>query len=204
MLKIIILKLMKYIILSLIGVIGFTMSLDAQCSVSVKDSLLPNYDFSLTAVNPTGVAPFTYVWSIKDGNGAPVSYSLNTAGDSVLVDAYILQNSYGCIIYQLCVTDDANCTTCSTDTAIVNVPFPCYSQSTSIITGINQVSVTLNSNIPPFLMVSQTITWTNGNGQNESVPYMGAGTVIDYIPGTSNTSNKFLCCVMNNGRKKNC
>jgi hypothetical protein len=189
---------MKKIIFILIGFIGFTMNLDAQCSVSVKDSLLANYDYFLTAINPTGVAPFTYTWTIKDGNGAPVPYTVNTAGDSVLIDAFTVQNNYGCLIYQLCVTDDASCNTCIADTAILNVPFPCYSQFTSTITGVNQVSITLSSNIPPFIMLSQMITWTDGDGQSQSVPYMGPGTTINYVPASPSTSDKFLCCVINN------
>lgn len=187
---------MKKLLLGISLALGcFSLSY-AQCSVEVNDSLLSTYDYILNADNETGTGPFTYSWTVTDGNGIPVPYTVSTGGDSVTIDAATLQNNYGCVIYQLCMTDMVGCTTCSSDTAALQVPFPCFSQFTSSIVGQNQVSITLNSSIPPFLIVNQLVTWTDGNGQGQGIPYMGPGTIVTYTPGASNPSNKFFCCVM--------
>jgi hypothetical protein len=187
---------MKKLLLSVSLTLGFLSLSHAQCSVEVNDSLLSTYDYILNADNETGTGPFTYSWTVTDGNGVPVSYTSNPGGDSITIDAATLQNNYGCVIYQLCMTDMLGCTTCSSDTAALQVPFPCYSQFTSSIVGPNQVSITLNSSLPPFLITNQFVYWTDGNGQGQGIPYTGPGTIINYTPGASNTSNKFFCCVM--------
>ncbi len=188
---------MKKLLLSIALSLGAVSISQAQCSVEVNDSLLANYDYVLNAFNQTGTGPFVYNWTVTDGNGMPITYTSSTGSDSITIDAATLQNSYGCIIYQLCMTDMMGCTTCAGDTAMVTVPFPCYSQFSSSITGQNQVSITLNSSIPPFMITSQYVTWTDGNGQGQGVPYMGPGTIVNYVPG-SNQSNKFFCCILTN------
>lgn len=190
---------MKKILLTLLGILGFTLSMNAQCSVSVDDSLLANYDLSLAAINPVGTAPFTYTWTITDGNGMTIPFTTNIAGDSALINSSILVNSYGCIIYSLCMTDAASCTTCIADTANANLgSLQCYSQFTSNIIAPNQVSVTVTSTIPPYIILNQFITWTDGNGVGQGAPYTGPNTIINYVPGPANTDVKFFCCVMTN------
>lgn len=187
---------MKKLLLSIsltLGVISFS---NAQCSVQVNDSLLSSYDYILNAINATGTAPFVYSWTVTDGNGIPVPFTTHPGGDSITIDAVTLQTNYGCVIYQLCMTDLNNCTTCSSDTATLQVPYPCYSQFNSSIIGPNQVSLTLVSSIPQWMISNQFVTWTDGNGQGQGIPYMGPGTILTYTPGTSNPSNKFFCCIM--------
>jgi hypothetical protein len=187
---------MKKLLLCVSLTLGFFSISHAQCSVEVNDSLLSTYDYILNADNETGTGPFTYSWTVTDGNGVPISYTSSPGGDSITIDAMTLQNNYGCVIYQLCMTDMLGCTTCSSDTAAMQVPFPCYSQFTSSIVGQNQVSITLNSSMPPFLITNQFAYWTDGNGQGQGIPYTGPGTIINYTPGASNPSNKFFCCIM--------
>lgn len=189
---------MKNLLLSISLLLGITSAANAQCSVQVNDSLLSTYDYILNAVNATGTAPFVYNWTVTDGNGMPVPFTSNSTGDSITIDAMTLQNNYGCVIYQLCMTDANNCTTCASDTAALQIPFQCYSAFSSTITGTNQVSITLNSTIPPYLILNQMVIWTDGNGQGQGMPYMGPGTVVTYTPGPSNPSDKFFCCVMTN------
>lgn len=189
---------MKNLLLSISLLLGITSIANAQCSVQVNDSLLSNYDYILNATNATGTAPFVYSWTVTDGNGIPVLFTSNSAGDSITIDAMTLQNNYGCVIYQLCMTDANNCTTCASDTAALQVPFQCYSAFSSTIIGTNQVSLTLNSTIPPYLILNQMVMWTDGNGQGQGMPYMGPGTIVTYTPGPSNPSTKFLCCIMTN------
>ena len=126
---------MKKLLLGVSLTLGFWSLSHAQCSVEVNDSLLSTYDYILNADNETGTGPFTYSWTVTDGNGIPVPYTVNPGGDSVTIDAATLQNNYGCVIYQLCMTDMVGCTTCSSDTAALQVPFPCFSQFTSSIVG---------------------------------------------------------------------
>jgi hypothetical protein len=195
---------MKKLLLSIsltLGVLSFS---HAQCSVEVNDSLMSNYDYILNAVNITGTGPFVFSWTVTDGNGMSVPYTTHPGGDSITIDAATLQNNYGCVIYQLCMTDMLGCTTCASDTAMVNVPFPCYSQFVSSIVGPNQVSITLNSSMPPFMIMNQMIMWTDGNGQAQGMPYMGPGTVLTYTPGASNPSDKFFCCILTNTPNGGC
>lgn len=188
---------MKTLLLSISLMLGITSTANAQCSVQVNDSLLSNFDYVLNAVNPTGTAPFTYNWTVTNGVGMPIQVTYNMGGDSLTIDAFTLQNSYGCIIYQLCMTDANGCTTCTGDTSISQIPYPCYSAFNSSITGPNQVSVdhVFSMPMPQFMIMSQFLTWTDGNGQNQTMPFVGP-TIIDYTPGPSNTSNKFFCCVV--------
>lgn len=187
---------MKKLLLSISLSLGFISLSHAQCSVQVNDSLLSSYDYVLNAINATGTAPFVYSWTVTDGNGIPVPFTTHPGGDSITIDAATLQNNYGCVIYQLCMTDANNCTTCSSDTAALQVPYPCYSQFNSSIIGPNQVSLTLVSSMPQWMISNQFVTWTDGNGQGQGMPYMGPGTVLTYTPGASNPSNKFFCCIM--------
>lgn len=177
--------------------LGIASITHAQCSVQVNDSLLSNFDYVLNAVNPTGTAPFTYNWTVTNGVGMPIQVTYNMGGDSLTIDAFTLQNNYGCIIYQLCMTDANGCTTCTGDTSISQIPYPCYSAFNSSITGPNQVSVdhVFSMPMPQFMIMSQFLTWTDGNGQSQTMPFVGP-TIIDYTPGPSNTSNKFFCCVV--------
>lgn len=188
---------MKNLLLSISLILGITSITHAQCSVQVNDSLLSNYDYVLNAVNPTGTAPFSYNWTVTNGIGMPIQVTFNMAGDSIIIDAMTLQNSYGCIIYQLCMTDANGCTTCTGDTSIAQIPYPCYSAFSSSIVGPNQVSIDhmFSMPMPQFMIMGQFLTWTDGNGQNQTMPFAGP-TVIDYTPGPSNTSNKFFCCIM--------
>lgn len=190
---------MKILLQTIFGLMLSATVAKAQCSIQVNDSLLTNYDYVLNAYNPVGQAPFQYNWTVTDGNGMSIPFTPNAAGDSIVIDQQVLMNAYGCIIYQLCMTDDLNCTNClPVDTNAVQVPFNCFSQFSSSIVGPNQVSVTLNNNIPPFLILQQFMTWTDGNGMSQGMPYLGPGTVIDYTPGSSNTSNQFFLCMMTN------
>ncbi|WP_343634630.1 T9SS type A sorting domain-containing protein [Fluviicola sp.] len=188
---------MKNLLLSISLLLGINSALNAQCSVQVNDSLLSNYDYVLNAVNPTGTAPFTYNWTVTNGVGMPIQVTYNMGGDSLTIDAFTLQNSYGCIIYQLCMTDANGCTTCTGDTSISQIPYPCPSAFTSSIVGPNQVSIDhmFAMPMPQFMILNQFLTWTDGNGQTQTMPFTGP-TVIDYTPGPSNNSNKFFCCVM--------
>ncbi|WP_430405045.1 T9SS type A sorting domain-containing protein [Fluviicola sp.] len=195
---------MKKLLLSIALTLGGFSFSHAQCSVQVNDSLLSTYDYILNAVNATGSAPFVYSWTVTDGNGIPVPYTTSSGGDSVTIDAATLQNNYGCVIYQLCISDMLGCTSCSSDTAMVQVPFPCYSAFNSSIVGPNQVSITLNSSMPPFMIMNQLIMWTDGTGQGQSSPYMGPGTLVTYTPGASNSSNKFFCCILTNTPNGGC
>lgn len=189
---------MKKLLLGVSLSLGFMASSNAQCSIEVNDSLMSNYDYILNAVNATGTAPFVYNWTVTDGNGIPVPFTTSSGGDSITIDAMTLQNNYGCVIYQLCMTDNNNCTTCASDTAALQVPFNCYSAFSSSIVGQNQVSITLNSSMPPYLIMNQMVMWTDGNGQGQGTPYMGPGTIVTYTPGPSNPSNKFFCCILTN------
>lgn len=195
---------MKKLLLGVSLALGCATFSHAQCSVEVNDSLMSNYDYILNAVNITGTGPFVYNWTVTDGNGMPVSFTTSAGGDSILIDAVTLQNNYGCVIYQLCITDMNNCTTCASDTAALQVPFNCYSAFSSSIVGQNQVSITLNSTMPPFLIVNQMIMWTDGNGQGQGTPYIGPGTMVTYTPGPSNPSNKFFCCILTNTTNGGC
>lgn len=189
---------MKKLLLSVSLALGFMASSHAQCSVEVNDSLMSNYDYILNATNQTGAAPFVYNWTVTDGNGVAIPFTTSSGGDSITIDAMTLQNNYGCVIYQLCMTDINNCTTCASDTAALQVPFNCYSAFTSSIVGQNQVSITLNSSMPPYLIMNQMVMWTDGNGQGQGTPYTGPGTIVTYTPGPSNPSNKFFCCILTN------
>jgi hypothetical protein len=190
---------MKLLLLTSFSVLFAIKSLYSQCSVQVNDSLYSNYNYVLNAINVTGQAPFQFNWTVTDGNGMNVPYTTNLLGDSLTIDAQTIQNSYGCIIYQLCMTDALNCTTCTQgDTSALQVPFNCFSAFSSSIIGSNQVAVTLNNNIPPFLIMQQFLTWTDGQGQGQGMPYMGPGTIVNYTPGPSNTSDQFFLCMMTN------
>ncbi len=195
---------MKKLLLGVSLTLGFMASSHAQCSVEVNDSLMSNYDYILNATNETGTAPFVYNWTVTDGNGVAIPFTTSSGGDSITIDAMTLQNNYGCVIYQLCMTDINNCTTCASDTAALQVPFNCYSAFTSSIVGQNQVSITLNSSMPPYLIVNQMVMWTDGNGQGQGTPYMGPGTIVTYTPGPSNPSNKFFCCILTNMTNGGC
>jgi hypothetical protein len=168
----------------------------SACSVNVNDSLLTNYNLVLNAINVTGQAPFQFNWTVKDGNGVNLPFTQNTYGDSITINAIDIQNAYGCVVYQLCVTDALGCMTCAADTNLYQVPFACYSAFSSSILGSNQISITVNNNIPPFLIQQQMMNWTDGNGQGQSAPYLGAGSIITYTPGPQNTSSQFYLCVM--------
>lgn len=187
---------MKKLLFSIVLALGTISFSNAQCNVEVNDSLLANYDYVMNAINATGNAPFMYNWTVTDGNGMPIPYITSSGSDSITIQAETLQNSYGCIIYQLCMTDMMGCSTCVGDTAMIQIPFPCYSQFNSSIVGANQVSITMNSNMPSYIITSQFVTWTDGNGQAQGTPYMGPGTIVNYTPGPQNTTNKFFCCVL--------
>lgn len=190
---------MKLLFLTAFSVIFSFKSLYSQCSVQVNDSLYSNYDYVLNAVNVVGQAPFQFNWTVTDGNGMTVPFTTNLLGDSLTIDAQTIQNSYGCIIYQLCMTDALSCTTCTQgDTSELQVPFNCYSSFSSSIVGSNQVAVTMNSNIPPFLIMQQFLTWTDGQGAGQGMPYMGPGTVVSYTAGPNNPSDQFFLCMMTN------
>ncbi|HRP54038.1 MAG TPA: T9SS type A sorting domain-containing protein [Fluviicola sp.] len=189
---------MKTLLLSitlLIGISNFS-SVFAQCSVSVKDSLHANGDFILNAKDPIGTPPFTYTWTIVDGNAQPLPHWESMDHDSVIIDMVTLQNAYGCVSYKPCMTDGIGCQTCAQDTALVNVNFPCFSQYVTSIVGPNQVSISLVNNMPPFLIVNQMVTWTDGDNANQAAPYMGPVTTITYNPGPNPTTDKFNVCVM--------
>jgi hypothetical protein len=168
-----------------------------QCSVSINDSLYLDYSYVLNATNVVGQAPFQYNWTVTDGNGIPLQFIQNQEGDSITITPQTIQTAYGCVIYQLCLTDALNCTTCTQpDTSGLQVPFYCYSAFNSTMVGPNQIAITMNNNIPPFLIVQQFMQWTDGNGQGQGMPYMGPGTILTYTPGPQNTNDKFYLCVM--------
>jgi hypothetical protein len=190
---------MKLLLLTSISLLFTSKALFGQCSVQLNDSLYANYSYVLNAINATGQAPFQFNWTITDGNGMMIPYTQNSAGDSVTIDSQTIMNSYGCIIYQLCMTDALNCTTCTqADTSGLQVPFNCYSQFSTSIVGPNTVAVSLMNNIPPFLIQQQFMSWTDGNGQGQGMPYMGPGTQLTYTPGVNNPSNQFFLCIMTN------
>lgn len=186
---------MKKLLLSTSLTLGFFSLSHAQCSIEANDSLLTSYNYIVNAVNPTGTAPFTYHWTVTDGNGLSIPYTTNAGGDSITIDAMTLQNNYGCVIYQLCMTDADSCTTCAIDTSALQVPFQCYSQFVTTIVGPNQVSLMLLSTMPHFLIMSQMILWTDGTGQGQIYPYAGSAEVITYNPGPAESGDKFFVCM---------
>lgn len=184
-------------LLLIIGLFIVSTSANSQCSVSINDSLLTDYTYILNATNIVGQGPFQFNWTVTDGNGVPIPFTQNTVGDSVIIASQTVQDAYGCIIYHLCMVDDTNCTSCpQADTSSLQVPFGCYSAFTTNSLGFNQYAITINSNIPPFIILTQFLQWTNGDGQAQGAPYTGAGTQITYLPGAQNTSNKFLLCLV--------
>lgn len=184
-------------LLLLISAISLSISSTfAQCSVTVNDSLYLDYSYVLNATNVVGQAPFQFNWTVTDGNGVPVQYTQNPTGDSITIPAQIVQNAYGCIVYELCMTDALMCTTCSGDTSELQVTFPCYSAFNSSMVGPNQIAITVYNDIPPFILLQQFMQWTDGDGQSQGMPYSGPGTVMTYTPGSQNPSDKFLLCVM--------
>jgi hypothetical protein len=168
-----------------------------QCSVAVNDSLYQNFDYVLNATDVVGQAPFQFNWTVTDGNGVPLQFIQNNTGDSITIPAQTIQSAYGCVIYQLCMTDALMCTTCTAaDTSGLQVPFNCFSAFSSSMVGPNQIAITMNNDIPPFLIVQQFMQWTDGDGQSQGMPYMGPGTVITYTPGPQNTNDMFYLCTM--------
>lgn len=168
-----------------------------QCSVTINDSLYLDYSYVLNATNVVGQAPFQYNWTVTDGNGIPLQFIQNSTGDSITITPQTIQGAYGCVIYQLCMTDALNCTTCTQpDTSGLQVPFNCYSAFNSTMVGPNQFAISVFNDIPPFLIVTQFMQWTDGDGQGQGMPYMGPATVLTYTPGPQNTNDKFYLCVM--------
>jgi hypothetical protein len=184
------------LLLFISGMLLGSASIFGQCSVTVNDSLYIDYSYVLNATNQVGQAPYQYTWTVTDGNGIPLQYVQNSSGDSITIASQTVQGAYGCIIYQLCMTDAVNCTTCSGDTSELQVPFACYSAFESEMVGPNQIAITMYNDIPPFLIQQQFMQWTDGNGDGQGMPYMGPGTVLTYTPGPQNLNDKFLLCVM--------
>ena len=184
------------LLLFISGMLLGSTSIFGQCSVTVNDSLYIDYSYVLNATNQVGQAPYQYTWTVTDGNGIPLQYLQNSTGDSITIASQTVQGAYGCIIYQLCMTDAVNCTTCSGDTSELQVPFACYSAFESEMIGPNQIAITMYNDIPPFLIQQQFMQWTDGNGDGQGMPYMGPGTVLTYTPGPQNLNDKFLLCVM--------
>lgn len=173
-----------------------SLTIFGQCSVAVNDSLYANNNYVLNAIDQVGQAPFQYSWTVTDGNGEPVQYIQNITGDSITIPAAVISSAYGCVIYQLCMTDALNCTTCVSDTGTVQVPFGCFSAFSSEMVGPNQIAIFVENDIPPFLVVAQFMQWTDGNGDPQGMPYMGPGTILQYTAGPQNTQNTFTLCVM--------
>ncbi len=192
---------MKKLLLS-ISLIAINLLSNAQpCSVSVNDSLYtPSFNYSLNATNTVGIPPFLYTWTVSSSTGMPITpIYTSPAGDSILISQQDLANSYGCVIYQLCMTDGTGCTTCAADTGLTNgVPFNCFSQFQSSITGPNQITAQLTNNVPPFLIAGGVqFQWTNGDGTPGNTFTPNNNPVqINYIPGAQNTSNKFFVCAL--------
>ncbi|MBW7867244.1 MAG: T9SS type A sorting domain-containing protein [Brumimicrobium sp.] len=176
----------------------FSFQAKSQCHVVVTDSLTPNYDFMLWADSIQGTAPFTFNWTVTDGNFNPIPFSfLNNDHDTIVIDNQVLVNSYGCIFFGLCMTDAASCNTCfDSDTIIQGLNLICFSDFDAYLVQENQISIELIQNdIPPFLINLQMIEWYDGDGTFQASPYLGGPTVITYTPGSSNSTDEFSVCV---------
>ncbi|MFN8322738.1 MAG: T9SS type A sorting domain-containing protein [Chitinophagales bacterium] len=158
----------------------------AQCSVTVSDSLMPNFDLQLTGTPTSGIPPFTYSWTISgsvSGQIIPIDTSLT--GDTVLISSNDLFSNYGCIIITLCIQDSSGCSNCMSDTANTNAII-CYSSFNWQETQPGEIMIALNNPVPDFMGFT-IVTWTDSVG-NQSAPLMGGMSMLYYTPTTYSAS----------------
>jgi hypothetical protein len=158
----------------------------SQCSVVVQDTLLPGFNLQLTATPLSGVAPFTYTWTIQGGQGGNITpiYS-STTGDTVLVDASDLFANYGCVLISVCMQDSTGCTNCISDTAYTNA-IVCYSAFDTAETQPGQLMIMLPNFVPQHVGFT-LITWEE-NGQQQSAPLVNGIGFLNYNPSVYNAS----------------
>lgn len=167
--------------------VGLVRNTQAQCSVSVSDTLLPNFDLQLTATPSSGVAPFTFTWTIQGSTaGNPITPThTSTAGDTVLISANDLFANYGCLFITLCMQDSTGCNTCIMDTANTTA-IVCYSAFGWQETQPGEMMITLPNPVPQFMGFT-IITWTDSIG-NQSTMLQGGMAMFHYTPVTYNAN----------------
>lgn len=158
---------------------------NAQCSVSITDSLYNDMSLHLTATPTSGVSPFTYTWTITGSTtGSPITPAHTSAGgDTVIISANDLFANYGCIIISLCFTDSTGCTNCIGDTAYTNAVV-CYSAFNWLETQPGQMQIILNNPVPDFIGMS-VMTWTQ-SGSGQAGPVIGGFGIFTYTPSVYN------------------
>lgn len=158
----------------------------SQCSVVVQDTLLPGLNLQLIATPISGVAPFTYTWTIQGSQGGNITpiYS-STTGDTVLVGASDLFVNYGCVLISVCMQDSTGCTNCISDTAYTNA-IVCYSAFDTTETQPGQLMIMLPNFVPQHVGFT-IITWEENGGQ-QSAPLVNGVGFLNYTPSVYNAS----------------
>jgi hypothetical protein len=175
------------LLLTFLVAIGFAHSTQALCSVSVSDTLLPNFDLQLTATPTSGVAPFTFTWTISGslaGNSITPAHT-SIAGDTVVISSNDLFTNYGCLFITLCMQDSTGCNTCIMDTANTTA-IVCYSAFGWMETQPGEMMITLNNPVPQFMGFT-VVTWTDSIG-NQSTMLQGGMAMFHYTPAVYNAN----------------
>lgn len=167
--------------------LSFVRNTQAQCSVSVSDTLLPNFDLQLTATPTSGVAPFTFTWTISGSlAGNPITPAhTSTAGDTIVISANDLFANYGCLFITLCMQDSTGCNTCIMDTANTTA-IVCYSAFGWQETQPGEMMITLPNPVPQFMGFT-VVTWTDSIG-NQSTMLQGGMAMFHYTPPAYNAN----------------
>lgn len=175
------------LLLTFLFSLSFIHNTQAQCSVSVSDTLLPNFDLQLTATPTSGVPPFTFTWTIQGstaGNNITPTHT-STASDTVLISANDLFANYGCLFITLCMQDSTGCNTCIMDTANTTA-IVCYSAFGWMETQPGEMMITLLNPVPQFMGFT-IVTWTDSIG-NQSTMLQGGMAMFHYTPTTYNAN----------------
>lgn len=177
--------------------VAFTETKAQNCTVTIQDSLFPNYDFQLVGI-ATGVAPFTYNWTITGLATGSIAYQANTAGDTVLINSNDLFSNYGCINVKLCITDDVGCTTCMND-SLYTIPetAPCYAGFSYTEPSPGTIQVNFGTPIPQVIGYNSG-TYTDANGISQMIDD-NTGWTFTYMPTTVNPNGYTIpFCIQTN------
>ncbi len=179
------------------GVTSFTPGVCGvgDCSVEVEDSLLLTYDLLLVATPTSGVAPYTYTWTITGAAGATLSPMYSSAeNDTIVISSVDLFYNFSCVTISLCMTDATGCQTCVADTAFGNGDMFCISNFGWQETSPGVFSIT-PFNAPPFFLYNgMNFTWGE-TGQNIEV-FPGQSFSITYEPTAYNADGyDFQACM---------
>jgi hypothetical protein len=149
--------------------------------------LLPNFDLQLTATPTSGIAPFTFTWTISGSlAGNPITpMHISTSGDTVLISSNDLFANYGCLFITLCMQDSTGCNTCIMDTANTTA-IVCYSDFSWQETQPGEMMITLNNPVPLFLGFT-IVTWTDSVG-NQSALLQDGMAMFHYTPAVYNAN----------------